>query len=93
MKPFLYKISGVWGNHEGSILLWALMLAFYAALIPVFGRHLPQSLKARAIAVQGLLAFGFLAFILFTSVLTPSSKIPASRYIHLCFIWAMSDFP
>ena len=67
MKPFLYKISGVWGNHEGSILLWALMLALYAALIPVFGKHLPQSLKARAIAVQGLLAFGFLAFILFTS--------------------------
>jgi len=41
MKPFLYKISGVWGNHEGSILLWALMLALYAALIPVFGKHLP----------------------------------------------------
>ena len=67
LKPFLYKISGVWGNHEGSILLWTLMLALYAALIPVFGKHLPQSLKARAIAVQGLLAFGFLAFILFTS--------------------------
>jgi len=66
-KPFLYKISGVWGNHEGSILLWTLMLALYAALIPVFGKHLPQTLKARAIGVQGLLAFGFLAFILFTS--------------------------
>jgi len=67
MKPFLYKISGVWGNHEGSILLWTLMLAFYAALIPVFGKGLPQTLKARAIGVQGLLTFGFLAFILFTS--------------------------
>ena len=67
MKPFLYKISGVWGNHEGSILLWTLMLALYAALIPAFGKHLPSTLKARAIAVQGLLAFGFLAFILFTS--------------------------
>ena len=67
MKPFLYKISGVWGNHEGSILLWTLMLAFYAALIPVFGKHLPKTLKARAIAIQGLLTFGFLAFILFTS--------------------------
>lgn len=67
LKPFLYKISGVWGNHEGSILLWTLMLALYGALIPVFGKHLPQSLKARAIGVQGLLAFGFLAFILFTS--------------------------
>ena len=67
LKPFLYKISGVWGNHEGSILLWTLMLAFYAALIPVFGKHLPPTLKARAIAIQGLLAVGFLAFILFTS--------------------------
>ena len=67
MKPFLYKISGVWGNHEGSILLWTLMLAFYAALIPVFGKHLPERLKARAIGFQGLLTFGFLAFILFTS--------------------------
>ena len=67
MKPFLYKISGVWGNHEGSILLWTLMLAFYAALIPVFGKHLPETLKARAIAIQGLMTFGFLAFILFTS--------------------------
>jgi len=67
LKPFLYKISGVWGNHEGSILLWTLMLALYGALIPVFGKHLLPTLKARAIGVQGLLAFGFLAFILFTS--------------------------
>ena len=67
LKPFLYKISGVWGNHEGSILLWTLMLALYGALIPRFGKHLPKTLKARAIAVQGLLGFGFLAFILFTS--------------------------
>ena len=67
LKPFIYKISGVWGNHEGSILLWTLMLALYGALIPVFGQHLPKSLKARAIGVQGLLGLGFLAFILFTS--------------------------
>lgn len=66
-KPFLYKISGVWGNHEGSILLWTVMLAFYGALIPIFGKSLPTMLKARAIAVQGLLAFGFIAFVLFTS--------------------------
>jgi len=67
LKPFIYKVSGVWGNHEGSILLWTLMLALYGALIPVFGGHLPKSLKARAIGVQGLLGLGFLAFILFTS--------------------------
>ncbi len=66
-KPFIYKISGVWGNHEGSILLWTLMLALYGAAIPAFGKTLPVSLKARALAIQGLLTFGFLAFILFTS--------------------------
>lgn len=66
-KPTLYKISGVWGNHEGSMLLWMLMLAVYGALVPVFGRDLPKGLKARSIAVQGLLGVGFLAFILFTS--------------------------
>lgn len=66
-KPFLYKISGVWGNHEGSILLWTFMLALYGALIPIFGKYLPPSLKARAVAVQGLMTVGFIAFIIFTS--------------------------
>jgi len=66
-KPLLYKISGVWGNHEGSILLWVLMMAGYGAFVPVLGKTLPPSLKARAIAVQALIGVGFLAFILFTS--------------------------
>lgn len=66
-KPLLYKISGVWGNHEGSILLWVLMMAGYGALVPVLGRRLPPGLKARAIGIQALIGFGFLAFILFTS--------------------------
>lgn len=66
-KPLLYKISGVWGNHEGSILLWVLMMAGYGAMVPLLGKALPRGLKARAIAIQGLLCFGFLAFILFTS--------------------------
>lgn len=66
-KPLLYKISGVWGNHEGSILLWVLMMAGYGAMVPFLGKTLPAGLKARAIAVQGLLGVGFLAFILFTS--------------------------
>jgi len=65
--PFLFKISGVWANHEGSILLWVLILSVYGALVPIFGRNLPLSLKARAIAIQGFLSVGFLAFILFTS--------------------------
>lgn len=67
MKPLIYKISGVWGNHEGSILLWTLMLALYGALIPPYGQHLPKTLKTRAVGIQGLLGVGFLAFILFTS--------------------------
>ena len=66
-KPLLYKISGVWGNHEGSMLLWVLILAIYGAMVPIFGRQLPQSLKARAIAIQGLLGVGFIGFVLFTS--------------------------
>ena len=66
-KPLLYKISGVWGNHEGSILLWVLMMAGYGAFVPVLGKTLPPSLKARAIAVQSLITAGLLAFILFTS--------------------------
>ncbi len=66
-KPLLYKITGVWGNHEGSILLWGLMMAGYGAAVPLFGQALPRGLKARAIAIQALITAGFLAFILFTS--------------------------
>ena len=66
-KPLLYKISGVWGNHEGSMLLWVLVLALFGAAIAVFGGNLRPTLKVRVLAVQGLLGLGFLAFILFTS--------------------------
>ncbi|MGB6318027.1 MAG: heme lyase CcmF/NrfE family subunit, partial [Litorimonas sp.] len=66
-KPLMYKISGVWANHEGSILLWVVILAIFGAAIPVFGKSLPLSLRARAIAIQGLIGAGFLAFLIFTS--------------------------
>ena len=66
-KPLVYKISGVWANHEGSILLWVLILALFGAAIPIYGKSLPLSLRARAIAVQGLIGAGFLAFLIFTS--------------------------
>lgn len=66
-KPLLYKVAGVWGNHEGSLLLWVLILAVFGAAVAAFGRHLPDRLKARALAVQGMIGAGFLAFILFTS--------------------------
>jgi len=66
-KPLLYKVSGVWGNHEGSILLWALILAFFGAAVAMFGRRLPQTFKARVLGVQALIGVGFLSFSLFTS--------------------------
>ena len=67
LKPVLYKISGVWGNHEGSLLLWVLVLALFGALVAVFGRNLPPTLKARTLAVQAIITLGFLVFMLLTS--------------------------
>jgi cytochrome c-type biogenesis protein CcmF len=66
-KPLLYKITGTWGNHEGSMLLWVLILALFGALVAVFGINLPERLKAMVLAVQGWIAAAFLLFILFTS--------------------------
>ncbi len=66
-KPMLYKISGSWGNHEGSMVLWALILALFGALVAGFGRNLPDGLKARTLAVQSMVGVAFLAFIVFTS--------------------------
>ncbi len=66
-KPLLYRISGVWSNHEGSMVLWVFMLALCSAAVAVFGDNLPPALRARALAVQGMIAVGFLLFILFTS--------------------------
>lgn len=67
LKPLLYKVSGVWGNHEGSLLLWILILAIYGAAVAVFGGGLPVRLKARVLAVQGLIGVAFLLFLLLTS--------------------------
>src|SRR5215208_2472760 len=66
-KPLVYKISGVWGNHEGSMLLWALILAVFGAAVALFGANLPDTLRARVLAIQALIGVGFLAFLLFTS--------------------------
>ncbi len=66
-KPMIYKVTGVWGNHEGSLLLWVFILAIFGGSLAIFGRNLPQSLLARALAVQGMIGVGFLSFILFTS--------------------------
>jgi cytochrome c-type biogenesis protein CcmF len=66
-KPMLYKVTGVWGNHEGSMLLWVFILAFFGALVAAFGRNLPPSMKATVLSVQAWISVAFLLFILFTS--------------------------
>ncbi|WP_417208180.1 heme lyase CcmF/NrfE family subunit [Antarctobacter sp.] len=66
-KPMLYKISGVWGNHEGSMLLWVLILALFGACAAWFGSNVPPTLRARVLAVQSSVSAAFYAFILFTS--------------------------
>ncbi|HEY7610630.1 MAG TPA: heme lyase CcmF/NrfE family subunit [Alphaproteobacteria bacterium] len=66
-KPMLYKITGVWGNHEGSLLLWVLILTLFGAAVATFGANLPPALRARVLSVQGMIGAGFLAFMLFTS--------------------------
>jgi len=66
-KPLLYKISGVWGNHEGSMVLWVLILSLFGAAVALFGDNLPLELKSRVLAVQGSIGAAFLAFIVTTS--------------------------
>jgi len=66
-KPLIYKVSGVWGNHEGSMLLWVLILALFGALVAAFGNTLPDRLKALVLSVQGWIASAFLLFLLVTS--------------------------
>ncbi len=67
LKPLIYKITGTWGNHEGSIILWALILALCGGAVAGFGRNLPGALRARVIGVLGGSSVGFLLFSLLTS--------------------------
>ncbi|MEL6373384.1 MAG: heme lyase CcmF/NrfE family subunit [Pseudomonadota bacterium] len=73
-KPMLYKVSGVWGNHEGSMLLWVLTVALFGAAVAAFGNNLPDRLRAAVLGVQGLIGVAFLAFIIFTS--NPFERLP-----------------
>lgn len=66
-KPFVYKLSGAWGNHEGSMLMWVLILAGYGSAVAVCARDRHSKLTAYALGVQGLVALAFIAFILLTS--------------------------
>lgn len=73
-KPMIFKIAGVWGNHEGSMLLWVLMVAMFGAAVAAFGDNLPSTFKARVLAIQASVAVAFLLFIAFTS--NPFERIP-----------------
>ncbi|GLQ55063.1 heme lyase CcmF/NrfE family subunit [Devosia nitrariae] len=67
LKPLVFKISGVWGNHEGSMVLWVLILVAFGAMVAAFGKNLPQSLLSLVLATQSLLTAAFSGFTLFTS--------------------------
>ncbi|MEM7732005.1 MAG: heme lyase CcmF/NrfE family subunit [Pseudomonadota bacterium] len=67
LKPMLYKVTGVWGNHEGSMLLWVLIVTLFGAVAAWCGGGLPPGLRARVLAVQSMVAAAFFAFILFSS--------------------------
>jgi cytochrome c-type biogenesis protein CcmF len=65
--PTMYKISAVWGGHEGSVLLWVLLLSMWTVAVSIFSKRMPESFVARVIGVLGLLSIGFLLFTLLTS--------------------------
>ncbi|HRJ22570.1 MULTISPECIES: heme lyase CcmF/NrfE family subunit [unclassified Thauera] len=65
--PLMYKITGVWGNHEGSLLLWAMSLSLWTVAVTVFSRHLPEAFMARVLGVLGWVSVGFISFTLVTS--------------------------
>jgi cytochrome c-type biogenesis protein CcmF len=72
--PLIYKITSTWGNHEGSMLLWVLILALFGAMVAVFGGNLPARLKANVLGVQSWISAAFFLFILLTS--NPFLRIP-----------------
>ena len=67
LLPMIYRYSAVWGAHEGSLLLWALVLSLWTAAVALFSRRLPQAVVARVLGVMGVIGFGFIAFLMFTS--------------------------
>jgi cytochrome c-type biogenesis protein CcmF len=72
--PTIYLISGVWGAHEGSLLLWALTLSIWTTAVSLFSRSVPDAMVARVIGVMGMISVGFLLFMLFTS--NPFERLP-----------------
>ena len=66
-QPLAYRFAATWGSHEGSMLLWILILALQGGAVALFGRRLRETLQARVLAVQGIIGAAFLGFSLFTS--------------------------
>ena len=73
-KPMLYKVTGVWANHEGSMLLWVLMLALFGVMVSLFGGSIPITMRSAVLAVQGMIGVGFYLFVLLTS--NPFARVP-----------------
>ena len=69
--PTRYKFAATWGSHEGSLLLWVLMLSGWACAVAIASRNLPEAFAARVLAVMGFIAAGFLMFLLFTTFVPP----------------------
>ena len=65
--PISYRLSAVWGSHEGSLLLWIWLLTLWGAAVALFSKHLPQEAVARVLGIMGIISIGFLLFVLFTS--------------------------
>ena len=61
-QPLMYRLSGVWGGHEGSLLLWILMLSSWAALVAKFSKGIPRDMVARVMSVMGIVTVGFILF-------------------------------
>src|SRR5690349_15279058 len=76
--PLIYKFTSVWGNHEGSMLLWVLILSVFGAMVAAFGGNIPATLKATVLAVQSWVATAFYAFILATS--NPFLRLPQAPF-------------
>ena len=65
--PLQYRLAATWGSHEGSLLLWVLMLGLWTVAVSLFSRHLPDDIVARVLSVMGVISVGFLLFMLLTS--------------------------
>ena len=100
--PTVYKVSAVWGAHEGSLLLWGLVLSLWTAAVAFFSRSVPDAMRARVVGVMGMVSIGFLLFMLLTSnpfdrllparprvaTSTRCCRTSAWPCIHRCCTWA-----